>query len=375
MNIAVITENGKTVSQHFGRAPYYLVYTVEEGKIVGQEKREKAGHHTFSRHHEEQTLNAGHGFGAMSQSRHAQMASVIRDCRVVIAGGMGKGAFESLKSYNIDPVITDVHEIVEAVERYLNGNLPNLMERLHGVLRTFTGEKKMTKEMPTMCSRCAKRTCTPFIKVNEIPVKDEGPDFCPMKLMPDVLEGVKEEYGKPDIHEFARLASIQEYECYERVDGGMRTKNPRILELIQFAKKNSYRTLGLAFCGGLATEARLLTDILENKGFEVISVCCKVGAEPKESIGIKPGEKIMGPDNFESMCNPIAQAELLNRQNVDFVVLLGLCLGHDTLFIKYCKAPMTVIAVKDRVTGHNPLAPLYLTSSLYYSRLLAKEEY
>ena len=104
-------------------------------------------------------------------------------------------------------------------------------------------------------------------------------------------------------------------------------------------------------------------------------MCCKVGAEPKESIGIKPEEKIMGFDKFESMCNPIAQAELLNRQNVDFSVLLGLCIGHDTLFIKYCKSPMTVIAVKDRVTGHNPLAALYLTSSMYYSRLMTKEEY
>lgn len=233
----------------------------------------------------------------------------------------------------------------------------------------------MTEEILTMCSRCVKRTCTPFIRADESPVKDGAPDFCPMKLMPDVLEEVKEEYRKPEVREFARLASVQEYECYEHVDGGMRTKNPRILELIQLAKKNKYRKLGLAFCGGLAKEAQMLTDVLENKGFEVTSVCCKVGAEPKESIGIKPEEKIISPDNFESMCNPIAQAELLNRQNVDFAVMLGLCIGHDTLFIKYCRVPMTVIAVKDRVTGHNPLAPLYLTSSMYYSRLMAKEEY
>ncbi len=233
----------------------------------------------------------------------------------------------------------------------------------------------MTDEVRTMCARCSKRTCMPFIRAEEIPVKADAPGFCPMKLMPDVLEAVKDEYQKPDVSEFARLASVQEFECYERVEGGFRTRNPRILELIQFSKKNNYRKLGLAFCGGLAKEAQLLTEILENKGFEVASVCCKVGAEPKESIGIKPEEKIMGPDRFESMCNPIAQAELLNTQNVDLAVLLGLCLGHDTLFIKYCKAPVTVIAVKDRVTGHNPLAPLYLTSSIYYSRLIAKEEY
>jgi len=194
-----------------------------------------------------------------------------------------------------------------------------------------------------------------------------------MKLLPEVLEDVKQEYQKTDIKEFARQASIQEFECYEHVDGGLRTKNPRILELIQFAGKNNYKRLGLAFCGGLAYEAGLLTDILENKGFEVVSVCCKVGAQPKESIGIKPVEKISGPDAYESMCNPIAQAEILNAQNVDLAVMLGLCIGHDTLFIRYCKVPMTVIAVKDRVTGHNPLAALYLSSS-YYSRLMSKEK-
>ena len=113
----------------------------------------------------------------------------------------------------------------------------------------------------------------------------------------------------------------------------------------------------------------MVTDILERNGFEVASVCCKVGAVPKERIGIKPEEKISGPDLYESMCNPITQARILDEEGVDFVILLGLCVGHDSLFIKYCQAPMTVLAVKDRVTGHNPLAAVYLSRSPYYRRL------
>lgn len=232
----------------------------------------------------------------------------------------------------------------------------------------------MNEEKHTMCARCTKKLCSPFIATDETPQIEKAPDFCPMKLMPGILEDVKEEYQKPDVKEFARKASIQEFECYERIDDGLRTKNPRILELIQFSKKNNFRKLGLAFCGGLAKEAQLLTEILENKGFSVVSVCCKVGAEPKETIGIKPEQKIMGPDIYESMCNPIAQAKLINAQKVDLAVMLGLCIGHDTLFLRYCSVPVTVIAVKDRVTGHNPLAPLYLSSS-YYSRLAKKEDY
>ena len=225
--------------------------------------------------------------------------------------------------------------------------------------------------MKPMCAKCVKPVCNPEIKANETPSLDNAPSFCPMKLMPQVIAKAISEYDKSDVKEFARQASIQEFECYERVPDGRRTKNPRILELIEFAKKCGYRKLGIAFCGGLANEARTLTAILENKGFEVVSVRCKSGATPKEKIGIKPQEKIKGPDSWESMCNPIVQAEVLNSEKVDLAIMLGLCIGHDTLFIRYCRVPMTVIAVKDRVTGHNPLAALYLSSS-YYARLMAK---
>jgi uncharacterized metal-binding protein len=68
------------------------------------------------------------------------------------------------------------------------------------------------------------------------------------------------------------------------------------------------------------------------------------------------------------MCNPIYQAKLLNHENTDFNILLGLCVGHDSLFFKFAEAPTTVLAVKDRVTGHNPLAAIYL-SGTYYQRL------
>jgi len=229
----------------------------------------------------------------------------------------------------------------------------------------------MTKSKSPVCAKCPTVACTPPIKTNEVFSLDKAPDFCPMKLMPEVIAKAISEYDKPEVKEFARLASLQEFECYENLPDGRRTRNPRILELIQFAQKCGYKKLGIAFCGGLANEARLLTDVLENKGFEVVSVRCKVGATPKEKIGIKPEEKIRGPDNWESMCSPITQAEVMNAEKVDLAIMLGLCIGHDTLFIKYCRVPMTVIAVKDRVTGHNPLAALYTINS-YYSRLMAK---
>jgi uncharacterized metal-binding protein len=223
------------------------------------------------------------------------------------------------------------------------------------------------KKASQQCSRCPTCACSPAIGSRDLS-PEKGPSFCPLKQEPEILQAALREYAKPEVKEFARQASIQEFECYENTPEGRRTKNPRIVELVQFSHKMHYRKLGLAFCTGLAQEAALVTDILEKSGFEVCSVRCKVGGVPKEIIGITQNQKIGGPLSCETMCNPIAQAELLNAEKVDLAVMLGLCLGHDTLFFQYCRVPVTVLAVKDRVTGHNPLAAVYLSSS-YYSRL------
>jgi uncharacterized metal-binding protein len=202
-----------------------------------------------------------------------------------------------------------------------------------------------------------------------MPPLEEAPSYCPMRRLPEVMQGVTSEYERADVREFARLASVQEAECYEITAEGIRTKFPRLEETIQFAGKCNYRKIGMAFCVGLKQEARLVTDIFSAKGFEMISVNCKVGGVPKESIGLLPEEKIMAPGMMEIMCNPIAQAEVLNAEQVDLAIMLGLCVGHDTLFLKYIRPPCTVLAVKDRVLGHNPLAAAYLSKGPYYSRM------
>jgi uncharacterized metal-binding protein len=228
----------------------------------------------------------------------------------------------------------------------------------------------MKKSYP-QCAKCPTKVCENRGQPAdaEVPSLEKAPAFCPMRIMADVFPKAMSEYEKPDVREFARLASLQEAECYERLPDGLRTKLPRVEELIQFARKCKYQKLGIAHCGGLAEEARLLTDILENNGFEVVSVQCKTGAVPKERLGLKPDEKIAEPGEWETMCNPIAQAMIINASGVDMAIMLGLCIGHDTLFIQYCNVPLTVLAVKDRVFGHNPLAALYLSGS-YYRRLM-----
>lgn len=131
MKIAAISDDGVTISQHFGRAPIYVVLKVEEGKIANKETRSKVGHQNFAVQEHQAAPGQRHGLDPGSEAKHRSMADAIADCEVLLAGGMGYGAYESLKRYNIKPIVTDVVNIEQAVQLYLAGNLPNLMDRVH----------------------------------------------------------------------------------------------------------------------------------------------------------------------------------------------------------------------------------------------------
>ncbi len=226
---------------------------------------------------------------------------------------------------------------------------------------------KDTNNQPTTaCASCSLKNDEKICEND----KGKGGKGCPTLTRKDLLEKANKEYDKADIREFARQASIQEAECYANRHQGPYVPQPtktRIVEICEFAKKMNYSRLGLAFCGGLAREAGIVEGIFKDHGFEVSSAVCKAGRTLKEFLGLKDNEKVrQGTD--ESMCNPIYQAELLNEAAVDLNVVLGLCVGHDSLFFKYAQAPTTVLAAKDRVTGHNPLAAVY-TSHSYHRKI------
>lgn len=134
MKIAAVSDDGVTICQHFGRAQYYVVVTVEEGKIVAREIRDKMGHAQFAGEPNEESHGAdprGHGFGPAAESRHARMAAAIADCDILLAGGMGAGAYESMRQAGIRPIVTDAALIDEAVQAYLDGRLVDHTEKLH----------------------------------------------------------------------------------------------------------------------------------------------------------------------------------------------------------------------------------------------------
>lgn len=222
--------------------------------------------------------------------------------------------------------------------------------------------------MTTVMPRCARCGINKPDRRCQDP-EGKSPDFCPTLHHDAIIREAVAEMQKPEVGRFARNASIQEGEGYNGRELGydhVHPAKPRIQETIEFARKMGYRRLGLAFCMGLTREARVIESLLSDNGFEVVSALCKMGAVDKSAIGIADDQKI-AVGCFEPLCNPIAQAMVMNAAGTEFNIVVGLCVGHDSLFLKYADAMCTVLAAKDRLLGHNPLAAVYTIDSYYRS--------
>ncbi|MGP8245331.1 MAG: DUF1847 domain-containing protein [Bryobacteraceae bacterium] len=214
----------------------------------------------------------------------------------------------------------------------------------------------MEDDAELRCTLCAVRACT-----HERDTK-KYPSFCPMPAEPEQLAAVERRYMED--------ADLRKMACESaRTESAGYCRAMRIQEIMDFARRMGVTKLGIAHCVGLVEEARIASEIFLANGFEVAAICCKVGSIDKENIGLKDEEKVH-PGQFEALCNPVAQAALLAEAGTQLNVVVGLCVGHDSLFFMHSRAPVTVLVAKDRVLGHNPVAALY-TSHSYYGRLKA----
>ena len=216
----------------------------------------------------------------------------------------------------------------------------------------------MTYETPS----CA--YCPPTVRAcRQGESEDRGPGFCPSKVDDKGLELAWGRYADPETLRIAQASARVESEGYCRWT--------RVEEICAFAKKMGYTRIGIATCISMVDLARTLSGILESHGFTVASAACKSGGIDKEDIGLRDAEKIR-PGGHESMCNPIAQAELLNAAGCEFNVVLGLCVGHDSLFFRHSRGLATTLVAKDRVLAHNPVGALQLADT-YFQRVWGPE--
>jgi len=190
------------------------------------------------------------------------------------------------------------------------------------------------------CARCLKKECY------------NGKDCLE-------IEGeIKNLYNDHEIEVMKVAASIEARYYMEKT---------RIEEIILFSQMMNYERIGLAFCVGLEKEAREIYSIFKPH-FKVYSACCKICGTDKADFDLEQ----IDPNRYESMCNPLGQASVLNEKNTDLNIIIGLCIGHDLLFTQHSKAPVTTLAVKDRVLAHNPLGAIY---SRYYLNKLHENKF
>lgn len=188
------------------------------------------------------------------------------------------------------------------------------------------------------------------------------PPSCPTEKYADLVKDATEKYKLPENQAintgwFGVMSKILDPEKQRE-----KWSWTRLDEIMEYAKIRKMTKLGIATCYGLMSESRFLSDILESRGFDVVSVSCLCGEMDPKDIGV--------PGNIA--CNPILQAEVLNHERTDLNIMVGLCIGHDILFLKHCKAETTPLVVKDRALGHNTVAALYQAQGFFRDRFFKK---
>ena len=213
----------------------------------------------------------------------------------------------------------------------------------------------MNDDRKLSCVDCGVKNCQTRDK--------EYPEFClTTALSAETIEKVRKLYEEEENRKVSVISAEIENEFYLRYT--------RVQELVEFAKRMGFHKIGIATCVGLLEESRVLARILRKHGFEVYGAACKIGSFEKKSVGV--AEEDMVNTGFV-MCNPIMQAEVLNEAGTDFNVVMGLCVGHDSLFYKYSEALVTTLVAKDRVLAHNPVGALYQIGS-YYKKLMKDDK-
>lgn len=199
----------------------------------------------------------------------------------------------------------------------------------------------MNNELP-QCAKCPPKLCV-------MGPSDNGPDYCAMRTDPDIFDEARVITSKPEIQKmFQGVATTWK---------DSKLSKDRIEEVMIYARNMGFKRLGLAFCIGLSDQAEVVSAVFEKGGFEVVSACCMTGGFSSDDVGLAEEHKVFR-EGRQPQCNPVGQALIMNKYKTDLNVLLGLCVGDDAIFIKHSEAPVTILAVKDRINAHNPLAAI-----------------
>lgn len=192
------------------------------------------------------------------------------------------------------------------------------------------------------CAKCPSKLCVSGHS-------EDGPKFCAMKTAADVFEEAHRIVEQPETRKMFRGVATTWKDT--------RLSKNRIEEIMVYARNMGFKRLGVVFCIGLSEQGEVVSAVFEKNGFEVVSACCMTGGFSSDDVGLSEDDKIY-KEGRQPQCNPVGQALLMNKSQTDLNVMVGLCVGDDVIFIKHSDAPVTILAVKDRIHAHNPLAAI-----------------
>ena len=130
MKLAFVSNNQKNIVGAFGSVNYFRVISVDEnGEIVDDEIREagksKANGNIPNINNQINNKSFSLNVFDKSKSKHMKLAETISDCNVVIARAMCANAWDSIKKFSMEPIITTNKEVESTISQYLNGTLIN----------------------------------------------------------------------------------------------------------------------------------------------------------------------------------------------------------------------------------------------------------
>lgn len=218
----------------------------------------------------------------------------------------------------------------------------------------YTGSSKhyarrVAMESKLKCMGCGTTACE-F-------TEREAPSFCAQSaISTEMHDEARRLYALPENHAIMQAAAKVSEDT---------ANSTRVQDTIKFANLVGAKRIGIASCTIMLHETRTLAKLLEQAGFHVETVGCKLEGNRRADLDLDPVEDGEG----SVVCNPIMQALLLNEVKTDLNILMGICVGHDALFCKYSTAPVTTFTTKDFLTGNNPCAVLYTAQSCYRKKL------
>jgi predicted Fe-Mo cluster-binding NifX family protein len=121
--IAVATNDQKRVTGHIGRCRAFMIYEIDGDKIMNKELRENnfTNHRRGGGHHH----GEGHGGQVHGGHSHEHLINGLKDCNYLISSGGGWRVVEDLKQHNITTLFTEIEQIEDAVNKFINGELKN----------------------------------------------------------------------------------------------------------------------------------------------------------------------------------------------------------------------------------------------------------